>query len=83
MNLDPSKGEAYERVVKHLDYDAMAADNRGVFGGPETCVRILKRIIEVVGTTHIGLTFHFGGLGQGNVLKSMERFARLVMPALK
>ena len=83
MNLDPSKGEAYERVVKHLDYDAMVADNRGVFGGPETCVRILKRIIEVVGTTHIGLTFHFGGLGQGKVLKSMERFARLVMPALK
>jgi hypothetical protein len=83
MNLDPSKGEAYERLVKHLDYDAMAGDNRGVFGGPETCVRILERIIEVVGTTHIGLTFHFGGLSQGKVLKSMERFARWVMPALR
>ena len=34
----------------------MVGDNRGVFGGPETCTRILKRIIEVVGTTHIGLT---------------------------
>jgi alkanesulfonate monooxygenase SsuD/methylene tetrahydromethanopterin reductase-like flavin-dependent oxidoreductase (luciferase family) len=83
MNLDPSKGEAYERVIKHLDYDAMAGDNRGVFGGPDTCARILKRIIETVGTTHIGLTFHFGGLSQDKVLKSMERFARLVMPALK
>ena len=83
MNLDPSKGEAYQRVVNHLDYDAMASDNRGVFGGPETCARILKQIIEVVGTTHIGLTFHFGGLSQDKVLKSMERFARLVMPALK
>jgi alkanesulfonate monooxygenase SsuD/methylene tetrahydromethanopterin reductase-like flavin-dependent oxidoreductase (luciferase family) len=83
MNLDPSKGEAYERVVRHLDYDAMAADNRGVFGGPDTCARILKRIIEVVGTTHIGLTFHFGGLSQEKVLKSMERFARWVMPAIK
>jgi alkanesulfonate monooxygenase SsuD/methylene tetrahydromethanopterin reductase-like flavin-dependent oxidoreductase (luciferase family) len=83
MNLDPSKGEAYERVVKHLDYDAMVGDNRGVFGGPETCTRILKCIIEVVGTTHIGLTFHFGGLSHDKVLKSMERFARLVMPALK
>jgi alkanesulfonate monooxygenase SsuD/methylene tetrahydromethanopterin reductase-like flavin-dependent oxidoreductase (luciferase family) len=83
MNLDPSKGEAYDRVVKHLDYDAMVGDNRGVFGGPETCTRILKRIIETVGTTHIGLTFHFGGLSQEKVLKSMERFARLVMPALK
>jgi alkanesulfonate monooxygenase SsuD/methylene tetrahydromethanopterin reductase-like flavin-dependent oxidoreductase (luciferase family) len=83
MNLDPSKGEAYQRVVKHLDYDAMVGDNRGVFGGPDTCVRILKRIIETIGTTHIGLTFHFGGLSQHKVLKSMERFARLVMPALK
>src|SRR5262245_58270388 len=79
MNLDP-KGEAYDRVVKHLDYDAMVGDSRGVFGSPETCACILRRIIAVVGATHIGLTFHFGGLRQDKVLKSMERFARSVMP---
>ena len=67
---------AYDRVFGHLDYDAMVRDSRGVFGGPETCARILKRIIEVVGTTHIGLTFHFGGLSQDKVLKSMERCAQ-------
>jgi hypothetical protein len=61
----------------------MLRDCRAVFGGPETCTRILKRIIEVVGTTHIGLTFHFGGLRQDKVLKSMERFARFVMPAFR
>jgi natural product biosynthesis luciferase-like monooxygenase protein len=83
LNLDPSKGEAYQNVFAHLDYDAMVQDSRGVFGGPETCVRILKRIIEVVGTTHIGLVFHFGGLSQEKVLQSMERFARFVMPALR
>ncbi|HXL27492.1 MAG TPA: hypothetical protein VN952_12475, partial [Chthoniobacterales bacterium] len=83
INLDPSKGEAYQKVFGHLDYDRMVAECRGVFGGPESCVRTLKRIIEVVGTTHIGLTFHFGGLAQDKVLKSMERFARFVMPALK
>jgi alkanesulfonate monooxygenase SsuD/methylene tetrahydromethanopterin reductase-like flavin-dependent oxidoreductase (luciferase family) len=70
-------------VVKHLDYDAMVGDNRGIFGSPETCARILKRIIDIVGTTHIGLTFHFGGLSQGKVLKSMERFARSVMPQFR
>ena len=58
----------------------MVRDSRGVFGGPETCARIIKRIIEVVGTTHIGLTFHFGGLGQDRVLKSMERCAKSVWP---
>jgi hypothetical protein len=58
-------------------------DGRGVFGGPESCARTLKRIIEIVGTTHIGLTFHFGGLSQSKVLKSMEHCARFVLPALR
>ena len=74
---------AHERTFPHLAYDAMVRDSRGVFGGAETCARILKRIIETVGTTHIGLTFHFGGLSQDKVLKSMERCAKLVLPALR
>ena len=83
LNLDPSKGEPYQRTFNHLGYDAMVRDSRGVFGGPETCVNILKLIIDVMGPTHIGLVFHFGGLSQDKVLKSMERFARQVMPALR
>jgi natural product biosynthesis luciferase-like monooxygenase protein len=83
LNLDPSKAEPYQRIFNHLDYDAMVRDSRGVFGGPETCAQILKRIIETVGPTHIGLVFHFGGLSQQKVLKSMERFACQVMPALR
>ena len=74
---------AHERVFPHLAYDAMVRDSRGVFGGPASCVRILKRIVETVGTTHIGLTFHFGGLSQDKVLKSMERCAESVLPALR
>jgi hypothetical protein len=61
----------------------MVRDSRGVFGGPETCATIINRIAEIVGATHIGLTFHFGGLNQGKVLKSMERFARQVNPAVR
>ncbi len=83
MGLAPGKGEAYHRVIQHLDYDAMVGDNRGVFGGPDTCTRILERIIEIIRPTHIALVFHFGGLSQVNVLKSMERFSRFVMPALR
>ena len=82
LNLAPGN-PAYDRVFGHLSYDAMVRDSRGVFGGPETCARILKRIVEVVGTTHIGLTFHFGGLSQDKVLKSMERCAQSVLPALR
>lgn len=83
MGLDRSKGEAYRRVFQHLDYDAMIRDNRGCFGGPDTCVRILERIIGTLGATHVALVFHFGGLRQDYVLKSMERFCRLVMPRLR
>ena len=73
----------YAQVFSYLEYQAMVRDSRGIFGGPETCARMLKRIIEVVGTTHIGLTFHFGGLSQERVLKSMDRCAKLVLPALR
>lgn len=82
QNLTP-ENPAYSRVLAHLEYDAMVRDSRGVFGGPETCARILQRIIEVVGTTHIGLTFHFGGLSQDKVLRSMERCAQAVLSALR
>ena len=82
LNLAPGN-PAYERVFGHLDYDAMVRDSRGIFGGPEICARILKRIGEVVGTTHIGLTFHFGGLSRDKVLKSMERCARSVLSVLR
>jgi alkanesulfonate monooxygenase SsuD/methylene tetrahydromethanopterin reductase-like flavin-dependent oxidoreductase (luciferase family) len=82
LNLEPNS-EAYRRVFAHLDYDAMVKESRGVFGGPETCAAIINRIAEVVGTTHIGLTFHFGGLNQEKVLKSMNRFARQVRPAVR
>jgi natural product biosynthesis luciferase-like monooxygenase protein len=82
LGLDPGKGEPYRKVFEHLEYGAMVRDARGVFGGPESCVAILRRVIKTVAPTHIGLVFHFGGLSQTQVLQSMERFARLVMPAL-
>lgn len=83
LGIDPSKGALYEERLSHFSYDTMVAQNRAVFGGPETCVRHLQRIQEIVGPTHVGLCFHFGGLSQEKILKSMERFARLVMPALR
>ncbi|HWP56823.1 MAG TPA: LLM class flavin-dependent oxidoreductase [Candidatus Acidoferrales bacterium] len=83
LGLDPSKGTVYEERLRHLSYDAMVAEARAVFGGPETCIRNLKRACEALRPTEIGLVFHFGGLKQDKVLKSMERFARFVAPALR
>ncbi|MNC93810.1 hypothetical protein D3C83_105220 [compost metagenome] len=53
-----------------------------VIGTPDTVVRQIQRIREVVGISHFNCSFWFGDLDQKRVLRSMELFAREVMPAL-
>jgi len=45
------------------------------------CVRQIKRIQKAVGITHFNCSFWFGDLEHARVLRSMETFAREVMPA--
>jgi luciferase family oxidoreductase group 1 len=53
-----------------------------VIGTPDTVTRQIKRVQEVVGITHFNCSFWFGDLTQARVLRSMELFAKEVMPAL-
>jgi luciferase family oxidoreductase group 1 len=52
-----------------------------VIGTPDTCIRQIQRIREHVGITHFNCSFWFGDLEHARVLRSMELFARDVMPA--
>jgi luciferase family oxidoreductase group 1 len=52
-----------------------------VIGTPDTVVRQIRRIEEAVGITHFNCSFWFGDLAHARVLRSMETFAREVMPA--
>jgi luciferase family oxidoreductase group 1 len=52
-----------------------------VIGTPDTCIRQIRRIRELVGITHFNCSFWFGDLEHARVLRSMEMFARDVMPA--
>jgi alkanesulfonate monooxygenase SsuD/methylene tetrahydromethanopterin reductase-like flavin-dependent oxidoreductase (luciferase family) len=52
-----------------------------VIGTPATVIRQIERIQETVGITHFNCSFWFGDLEQARVLRSMELFAREVMPA--
>jgi luciferase family oxidoreductase group 1 len=52
-----------------------------VIGTPDTVIRQITRIREQVGITHFNCSFWFGDLEHARVLRSMELFAREVMPA--
>jgi len=54
-----------------------------VIGTPDTCIRQLKRIQELVGITHFNCSFWFGDVEHPRVLRSMELFAKEVMPAFR
>jgi luciferase family oxidoreductase group 1 len=52
-----------------------------VIGTPDTVIRQIRRIQDAVGITHFNSSFWFGDLQQARVLRSMETFAREVIPA--
>ena len=54
-----------------------------VVGTPATVIRQLQRVKELVGISHFNCSFWFGDVGQKRVLRSMELFAREVMPAFR
>ncbi len=91
MRVTLSLRNHYERVEqgravpvpapKEPDLDDLL-DRFLVIGTPDTCIRQIKRIRELVGITHFNCSFWFGDLEHPRVLRSMELFAREVMPAV-
>ena len=54
-----------------------------IIGTPDTVLRQIRRVQDVVNISHFNCSFWFGDLSQARVLKSMELFAKEVVPALK
>ncbi len=69
-------------MPKEPDVDDLL-DRFLVIGTPDTCIRQLNRIQELVGISHFNCSFWFGDLEHPRVLRSMELFAREVMPAFR
>ncbi len=92
MRVTLSLRNRYERVeggravpvpaAKEPDVDDLL-DRFLVIGTPETVIRQIGRVREHVGITHFNCSFWFGDLEQTRVLRSMELFAREVMPAFR
>jgi len=90
MRVTLSLRNHYERVEngnaipipgpKEPDMDDLL-DRFLVIGTPDTCIRQIARLRELVGITHFNCSFWFGDMDQARVLRSMQRFAAEVMPA--
>jgi len=90
MRVTLSLRNHYERVErgraipvpapKEPDVDDLL-DRFLVIGTPDTVIRQITRVRDLVGITHFNCSFWFGDLAQARVLHSMELFAREVMPA--
>ena len=91
MRVTLSLRNNYERVENGMavpvpgktepDLDELI-ENYLVIGTPETCIRQIGRINDAVGISYFNCNFCFGDLDQKRVLRSMELFAKEVMPAL-
>jgi len=68
-NSEPTIDELLERYL--------------VIGTPDTVIRQIKRVKELVGISHFNCSFWFGDIDQKRVLRSMELFANEVMPAVE
>ena len=61
-----------------LSYDYLH-DNRAFVGDPEYCISRIQELRDQ-GIEYFGCNFAFGGIEHEKVMRSMELFAREVMP---
>jgi natural product biosynthesis luciferase-like monooxygenase protein len=66
-----------------LEWDDQVREFRIIAGTPDDCIERIRYWRDNLGLTHIGGTFHFGGLSQEATLRSLELFAREVAPAFQ
>ena len=65
------------------NWDQHRAENKVIGGSPADCIEQIRHWRNALGLTHIGGTFHFGGLDQAATLRSLRLFARYVVPAFR
>ena len=77
------KGHAQAIPFDNEPSDEELIDRYFVMGTPATCIEKLSEIRDVMGLDHFNANFWFGDLEHKQVLRSMELFAKEVMPALQ
>ncbi len=79
----PGSGGGYDAFARVGQFLATATieqlDALSIFGDPERCLKKVQRYHEA-GVRHLLVMFDWGGMPQKTVFRSMELFARYVMP---
>jgi alkanesulfonate monooxygenase SsuD/methylene tetrahydromethanopterin reductase-like flavin-dependent oxidoreductase (luciferase family) len=65
------------------EFEAIETDGRGFAGSPQTVLRIAREQMEATGSNYFVGQFVFGDMSTEESLRSIELFARHVMPELK
>jgi alkanesulfonate monooxygenase SsuD/methylene tetrahydromethanopterin reductase-like flavin-dependent oxidoreductase (luciferase family) len=78
--LQPGFRAMAERLSK-ITWEGLVAETLA-FGSPETVARHIEQMRQL-GVGQVMCWMNFGGLGEGKVRRSMELFAREVMPRFK
>jgi probable F420-dependent oxidoreductase len=75
---------------RHPFIDASIATNleklmedRFIIGGPEQCVRQIRRFVEQYGATHLICRTFFPGMAHAHIMRELELIAREVVPAFR
>jgi alkanesulfonate monooxygenase SsuD/methylene tetrahydromethanopterin reductase-like flavin-dependent oxidoreductase (luciferase family) len=79
-SLQPHFRQLAERLAK-VNYEDLIRETVA-FGSPETVARKIERMRDL-GVGHVLCWMNFGGLAQDKIRRSMELFAREVMPAFR
>jgi alkanesulfonate monooxygenase SsuD/methylene tetrahydromethanopterin reductase-like flavin-dependent oxidoreductase (luciferase family) len=77
-SLQPAFRQLAETLAK-VTWDTLLADRTLAFGSPETVARHIEEM-QQLGIGQILCWMNFGGLAQDKIRRSMELFAREVMP---
>jgi len=77
--------ELYAKVQKkHLEVtEEEVVEHGSAFGSPETVARKIREYAETCGVNHWVAEMRFGGITHKQAMKSMEMFAKEVVPALR
>jgi alkanesulfonate monooxygenase SsuD/methylene tetrahydromethanopterin reductase-like flavin-dependent oxidoreductase (luciferase family) len=70
------------QVEDKMSYDYVVAERHVPFGTVQEA-RALVRWLESFGVTHLGLTFHFGGIDHAATLHAIELWGREVLPTAR